>query len=154
VVAAGGRSELAGRDDGHAGAEPKLDPPERVAQPLLAPAGERAHVGAREDGVGAEVAREPRGLGDRVAAVDDEPAAALAQARVEVAERLVEEAGAHLAAAGEPLLAHEQRHDLVGLARRSGERRLVVDAEVAREEGDRHPHAASLVLAGGRKRGG
>ncbi len=83
---------------------------------------------------------------DDVAAANDECAAAGAQLVVETRQRLGEEREPVRRTEGRIL--DEQRHDPLSLASRRGERRLVVDAQVAREQDDRCPHFVQVTDEG------
>ena len=148
MVAAGGR-EVAGRDHGHAGEDLELDPGarERRAQPPLALLRVRAHVLAEEDRLGAGVLRDPDGLREDVAAPDDERCPTLAQPSVEVVERVEQERDPvrHAERCEDVVVEHEQRDDAFRPLDGGGERRVVVQAQIAGEEHDdgsvpRFPH--------------
>ena len=141
MVAATRRRELAGRDHRHACEHADVEA--AVSQAPLAPPGIRAHVLGEVD----DVAAERRDLGDDVAAPHDQRAAEGSQRLVEIPERVEQERDAIRRAEGleDRVVEHEQRQDALALLARCMERRVVVDAEVAREEDDpcAHPIHAS-----------
>jgi hypothetical protein len=110
-----------------------------------------ADVLAHEEPLGIALAREAHHLRDDVAAPDDERRAAVAQRAVEVPEALKQEGQPvrrPRAAADEPIVDHEGRHDAIRVARRRPQRQVVVQAEVAGEEDDRRLHPAQASGGG------
>ena len=97
---------------------------------------ERGDVVREVHGLGAALARQRRQLLLRPALADDEVGAALAQRLAQLREAAVQEpraVGGREAPAEQPRVEHEHRHDAVALAVRGGQRRVVVDAQVAPE---------------------
>jgi len=102
-----------------------------------------ALTSAHPDGVAAEASD----LLHDLAPPNDKRGATLAQRAVEVGERLEEEAQSiprDEVAVEDGVVEDEQRDDPLGLTRRLRERRLIVDAQVTREEDDGRPHSDSL----------
>ena len=107
-------------------------------QPALALLCVGTDVLADEDGGRIDVERQPDGLADDAAAAHDERSAPQPQRGVEIAERFDQE--------GDPVrrperrehgvVEDEQRHDVLRPVDGSGERRLVVQTQVTREEHD------------------
>ena len=141
MVAAARWRELARRDHRYACEHANVEA--GVSQAPLASPGIRAHVLGEVD----DVAAERRDLGDNVAAPDDQRATERAQRLVEIPERVEEERDAIRRAERleDRVVEHEQRQHALALLARCMERRVVVDAEVAREEDDpgAHPIHAS-----------
>ena len=107
----------------------------RCAYALTSP----AHV----DRVGAGLGDDAPYLLDDVAAANDECAAAGAQLAVETRQRLGEEREPVRRTEGRILTNSGTTRSAV--ASRRGERRLVVDAQVAREQDDRCPHFVQVT---------
>jgi hypothetical protein len=88
-------------------------------------------------------------------AADDEVAAALPQRGAQLPQGLEQEPRAGLGReppAQQPLVEHERRDDAVGAPRGGGQRRVVVDAQVAPKPDDRR--VRHLSQYGAEKRGG
>ncbi len=113
-----------------------------LAQPPLAPLRVGAHVLSDEERVRARLAHDPHGLLDHLALAHEERAAATAQRVVEVGEGVEQERHAVGGAEARQHRAveHEQRDDAIGDGDGRGECRIVVDAQVAREEDDGGAH--------------
>jgi hypothetical protein len=102
----------------------------------------RAHVLAQEHGVGINLQREPHRFLDDVALSEHEPAASLAQLSTKVSQR-AEEKGHPIgcAEAGDHRwIEDEERCNGLRRSRRGCKRRVIVKAEIAREEDDRDAH--------------
>ena len=109
---------------------------EHLRDPAVARPGERGDVVREVHGLGAALARQRGQLLLRPALADDEVGAALAQRLAQLREAAVQEpraVGGREAPAEQPRVEHEHRHDAVALAVRGGQRRVVVDAQVAPE---------------------
>ena len=104
--------------------------------------GSAARVRREEDRGRRALAGDAHGLRHRLAAPQHESAATLPQLAVEVPQRAGEEAIAPRAR--ERRIEHEERHDPLELTHRRAERRVVVDAQVPREEDDGGAHAMRL----------
>ena len=143
VVVARGR-EVAGRDDRDAGEHLELDPraPERRPQPPFALLGVRAHVCGDVNCLGTHVLGGSDRLRHDIAAADDELRAALAQPCVQIPERADQEGDAvrRPERCEHGVVQNEERHDLLRAFDRSAERRVVVDAKIAREQNDVRLH--------------
>ena len=129
------------RDD-----EARVDEPqvEHLREPALPLARVRAHVGAQEDGLGADAPHRLHRLRNDLAAANVERGPGLPQRCVEVDERLGEERltvrrGA-ITRLADALVEHEERQHRLGLIERGVQRRVVVKPEVAREEDDGRLH--------------
>ena len=148
VVRAARRRDLARRDD-----EARVDEPEveHLPEPSFALARVRAHVGAQEDGVGTDAPHRLHRLRDDLAPSDVERCPRLAQGRVEVDERLVEERApvgrGAVARLADALVEHEERQHGLGLVERGPQGRVVVEPEVAREEDDGRLHRGASAIS-------
>ena len=107
-----------------------------LRDPAVARPGERGDVVGEVHGLGAALARQRGQLLLRPALADHEVGAALAQRLAQLREAAVQEpraVGGREAPAQQPRVEHEHRHDAVALAVRGGQRRVVVDAQIAPE---------------------
>ncbi len=140
---AGGR-EIAGRNRRDAGQDGQR-------QPRLGAGGDEAplarlrvgaHVLAHEDGLRAGLVRDAHRLPHDVTAAHDQQAAAPAQRAIQVGQRIEQECDpvGRAEAREHRAVEHEQRHDALGSGDRGGQRRLVMHAQVAREEHDGRAH--------------
>jgi len=136
--------EIAGRHDRHPREGPQLDSLllASSAQPTLARPRVGADVVAQKDGGRTSLRRDRERLLDDVSSSERERAPARGERGAQIAERVEEERDpvGHAEALEHDWIEHEQRHDLVGLASGGRERRLVVEAEVTREEDDGSGH--------------
>lgn len=112
-------------------------------QPLLTPVRVGADVGRHVHLVGVRLCGDLAHLVDEVTVAHDQAAAPLAQTGVEIAQTVREER--QPVRHGEPgrvhgPVPHEQRDDLLGAVEGRGERRMVVQAQVAGEQDDRDAH--------------
>ena len=135
---------LVGGDHADAGEQHDLDLSRRLpGQALLTAPGEAADVGRGVHGDRSHLVGEAEGLGHRVTPAHHQVGPPLPKGGAEVGQAVDEERGpvGHGEARGQDALVdHEQRHHGVGPARRLGQRRVVVDAEVAVEEDDDGSH--------------
>ena len=146
VVVAPGRSHRAGRDDEGAVDEPEV---ELAGEPALALARVGADVRRRKHGLGADTARRGHRLRDDVTAANLERPADPPERPVEVGEALVEEGATTcrgaVAGLADPIVVDEDRMHVLGRVERGAEHRVVVEAEVAGEEGDGGSHGAHHI---------
>ncbi len=153
VVAAGGRQPT-GRDGRHHRVvrhQLAADLLERGPQPLLAPQRVAAHPGRDVQPGRSYGSRDGTRPVHHVAAPEHQVTAARAERGVQVGEavgeerapvRRVEPGVAH------PVVRHEQRDDLVGLAQRGAQHRVVVHAQVGGEQHHGNAHASGLLTGG------
>ena len=99
---------------------------------------ERAGVLGEEHRSGPDLPRQPDRLGHGLPAADGQATQRVAQ----IPQRLAEEGEpvGSAEAVEDGLVEDEERQHALGLFRRGGERRVVVDSQVAREEDDRGAH--------------
>jgi hypothetical protein len=140
-VVAAGRGHRPGRDDRDRVHRPQRDPPLPALplQPLPATSRVGADVAGQHQPVGVDLGGEPERLLDRVAASQHQVTAPLPQALAQVGQALVQEAGAVGHGEPQPLVHHEQRHDVRRRANGQFKGRVVVDAQVPGEKDDRGP---------------
>ena len=136
--------EVSGRDDRDAREHPELDPraTERRPQPPPALLRVRAHVCGDVHSVGTHILSGSDRLRDDITAAEDELRAALAQLCVQILERVDEEGDTvrRPERREHGVVQDEERHDLLRAVDRSAERRVVVDAKIAREQNDVRLH--------------
>ena len=125
---------------------------EQPGRVLVTPACERLVVGAGVDGVGAELRRQPHDLALRWPLAQVEAAAELAQPRVEIGQPLEHQPHADACGTGPAEAADRARsRRRPARARGRGERRVVVDPQVAPEPhelGGASPGIAVMVGVG------
>lgn len=127
------------------------------AQAAFPPVGVPGHVGGEPDALGADLARQLDRLGHRVAASDDQVAAAFAQRLAQLGQALVEEAGAVRGELRKRRVEHVERHHPVERRYGRRERRVVVHPQVAGEQHDGrtlgHPARAGVSAGPGTRTG-
>ena len=147
-VVAADRRQVARRHDRDSRECLELDPAlgERRAQPPLALLRVGADVLAHEDRTRIRLEREPDGLADDVPAPDDDCPAPRPQRRAQIAERVEQEGDAVRRSEGREhrIVQDEEGNDPLRPFHGRGERRLVVQAQVAREQHHHRPAFAHL----------
>ena len=136
-----------GGDDRDARECLELDPRAgSAAQPPLALLRVGADVLAHEDRTRIRLEREPDGLADDVPAPDDDCPAPRPQRRAQIAERVEQEGDAVRRSEGREhrIVQDEKGNDPLRPFHGRGERRLVVQAQVAREQHHHRPAFAHL----------
>ena len=106
---------------------------------LAAAGGVAGHVVGHEDRAGLGFAGHGDDLGGGVAGADDQVGLALAELLAEVSQRVGQEAGP-VRGRGDRGIHDEQRHHLAGAGAGLVQRRVVVQAQVTRENDDRGFH--------------
>ena len=140
-----GRHQLARRDHGGASEVPDVEPfpVRRRVEPSLAGGGEARHIRRGEHRAGAGPAHHLGADGDRVAPADDEVAAEAAKRLAEIAKRVEQERQAirgGIPAPDDVVVEHEQREHPFGRAGGRGQRRVIIDPQVAGEQQDCSVH--------------
>jgi hypothetical protein len=107
--------------------------------------------------VGVRLGDHPAHLVDEVTRAVHEPSAALAQTRVQVPQAVGEERQPVRSGEAGPVdgaVAHEEGDHRAGAVERGTQRRMVVQAQIGREQDDRDVHGGTPELRGGQRRNG
>ena len=128
--------EPAGLDDGVLGEDPQVEArsPAGLGELALAASGVGARVSRHEDRRAARLDRERHRLVDHRPPADEQPAAESFERAIQVDEALEQEPVAVGRGLEERRIQHEERDDLGGRPARLGERGVIVDAQVTREQ--------------------
>ena len=152
VGAARRRVQVVRRDDRRrlVDVQPDSGASARGGESALSAARVARHVGGHVDRDGADPRRKPNGFVHRVAVTEDQVAAEPSEGPPEIGEAVAEEP--HPVRCREPAtedrrVEHEQWHHRIPSPGRRGQRRVVVHAEIPREQHDRHGSIRSCQAA-------